>query len=249
MKDINSKLNALVGEIAMQEGGVATKDQINIFANLMKDLRAIGTPEAKSAASKINPSGTGISHPRAAFSSGAYKDLMGYYDGNNKKVSGIMDTVQHTIATNTGISAEYAKKLYELAAPEEKKKPPVTTPYTTGRGGGAVGYRGTIPRRARGGDVSAGRMYLVGEEGPELAYFGASGYIIPNNQINSPRFKVPNRGYSMSINNGAGNISNVTYQTTIELNGTNVTMDDAIRKFEAHIRKRESKVGGGKLIV
>jgi TP901 family phage tail tape measure protein len=250
MKEINSQLNALVGEIAMQEGGVATKDQINIFANLMKDLRAIGTPEAKSAASKINPSGTGITRPKAAFSSGAYKDLMGYYDGNNKKVSGIMDTVQNTIATNTGISAEYAKKLYELAAPEEKKKtPPVTTPYTTGRGGGAVGYRGTVPRRARGGDVSAGRMYLVGEEGPELAYFGASGYIIPNNQINSPRFKVPNRGYSMSINNGAGNISNVTYQTTIELNGTNVTMDDAIRKFEAHIRKRESKVGGGKLIV
>jgi TP901 family phage tail tape measure protein len=250
MKEINSQLNALVGEIAMQEGGVATKDQINIFANLMKDLRAIGTPEAKSAASKINPSGTGITSPKAAFSSGAYKDLMGYYDGNNEKVSGIMDTVQNTIAKNTGISAEYAKKLYELAAPEEKKKtPPVTTPYTTGRGGGVVGYRGTVPRRARGGDVSAGRMYLVGEEGPELAYFGASGYIISNNQINSPRFKVPNRGYSMSVNTGAGNISNVTYQTTIELNGTNVTMDDAIRKFEAHIRKRESKVGGGKLIV
>ena len=250
MKEINSQLNALVGEIAMQEGGVATKDQINIFANLMKDLRAIGTPEAKSAASKINPSGTGITSPKAAFSSGAYKDLMGYYNGNNEKVSGIMDTVQNTIAKNTGISAEYAKKLYELAAPEEKKKTkPVTTPHTTGRGGGVVGYRGTVPRRARGGDVSAGRMYLVGEEGPELAYFGASGYIIPNNQINSPRFKVPNRGYSMSVNNGAGNISNVTYQTTIELNGTNVTMDDAIRKFEAHIRKRESKVGGGKLIV
>ncbi len=39
----------------------------------------------------------------------------------------------------------------------------------------------TVGHRALGGPVAAGRMYLVGEEGPELARFGSSGMIYPNN--------------------------------------------------------------------
>ena len=37
--------------------------------------------------------------------------------------------------------------------------------------------------RQYGGGISAGRAYMVGEDGPELAVFGASGSVIPNNQL------------------------------------------------------------------
>lgn len=50
--------------------------------------------------------------------------------------------------------------------------------------GGAVK---AIGRRAHGGPVSAGQVYLVGEEGPELAMFGRSGNIVPNDQLSSGR--------------------------------------------------------------
>lgn len=39
--------------------------------------------------------------------------------------------------------------------------------------------------RARGGPVSPGKLYLVGERGPELATFGRSGRIIPNDKMGS----------------------------------------------------------------
>jgi hypothetical protein len=37
-----------------------------------------------------------------------------------------------------------------------------------------------IPHRAAGGPVDAGQVALVGERGPELVRFGASGYVTPN---------------------------------------------------------------------
>lgn len=43
---------------------------------------------------------------------------------------------------------------------------------------------GPIPKAA-GGSVEAGQLYLVGEEGPELAVFGQSGSIIPAGQTKS----------------------------------------------------------------
>lgn len=45
--------------------------------------------------------------------------------------------------------------------------------------------------RAAGGDVVAGRTYLVGEQGPELLTMGASGHVTPNSAL----------GKSVSINN------------------------------------------------
>lgn len=37
--------------------------------------------------------------------------------------------------------------------------------------------------RKKGGSVQAGRSYLVGEEGPEIATFGANGFITPNDRF------------------------------------------------------------------
>lgn len=55
---------------------------------------------------------------------------------------------------------------------------------SVGSGGGALGnlFGGA---RASGGPVSAGKAYLVGENGPEIFAPGASGAIIPNHAIGS----------------------------------------------------------------
>jgi len=67
------------------------------------------------------------------------------------------------------------------------------TPFSAatplGAGGGMIGKFGTlgpnygIPQRAKGGPVSAGRTYMVGERGPELFVPGASGSIVPNDKM------------------------------------------------------------------
>ena len=43
--------------------------------------------------------------------------------------------------------------------------------------------RGSIPKRAMGGPVSAGRPYMVGERGPELIIPGSSGHVVSNNKL------------------------------------------------------------------
>ena len=58
-----------------------------------------------------------------------------------------------------------------------------------GAGGGKVGKFGTlgpnygIPQRAKGGPVSSGQTYMVGERGPELFVPGRSGSIVPNDKL------------------------------------------------------------------
>jgi hypothetical protein len=55
---------------------------------------------------------------------------------------------------------------------------PITEPKISG---------GTGKRRQRGGSVSAGEAYLVGERGPEMFVPGTSGNIIPNDQLRGAR--------------------------------------------------------------
>lgn len=43
----------------------------------------------------------------------------------------------------------------------------------------------TPSARAKGGPVEAGKAYIVGEEGPELAIFGSSGTVVPNDRLGS----------------------------------------------------------------
>ena len=58
-----------------------------------------------------------------------------------------------------------------------------------GGGGGGAGLFGSLfgglfgGARANGGPFESGKAYLVGERGPELAMFGNSGTIIPNNRL------------------------------------------------------------------
>jgi tape measure domain-containing protein len=67
------------------------------------------------------------------------------------------------------------------------------TPFSAatplGAGGGMVGKFGTlgpnfgIPQRAKGGPVSSGQAYMVGERGPELFVPGRSGTIVANDKM------------------------------------------------------------------
>jgi tape measure domain-containing protein len=67
------------------------------------------------------------------------------------------------------------------------------TPFSAatplGAGGGMVGKFGTlgpnfgIPQRAKGGPVSSGQTYMVGERGPELFVPGRSGTIVANDKM------------------------------------------------------------------
>jgi len=54
------------------------------------------------------------------------------------------------------------------------------------QGLGAVSVGGkNVGRRAMGGSVTAGRSYLVGENGPEILTMGSNGYVTPNSALGS----------------------------------------------------------------
>lgn len=85
---------------------------------------------------------------------------------------------------------------------------PLAGLFGTAPGSGAGGIGGLIgslfsPGRASGGPVQAGRVYPVGENGPELAVFGQNGHVIPNAALSG---------------RGSGGTS-ITNQQTFQFNG------------------------------
>jgi hypothetical protein len=60
---------------------------------------------------------------------------------------------------------------------------------------------GSIPGLAKGGPVSAGRLYLVGENGPELFTSSRSGYIVPNHKVSGlvGKQSAPDSGGTMEV--------------------------------------------------
>lgn len=86
---------------------------------------------------------------------------------------------------------------------------------TSAVGSGIVGFiKGLF--RAEGGPVNAGKPYIVGERGPELFVPGASGNVVPNNQL------------------GAGGGQQVVYQTII-INATDAESFRALLKREGNL--------------
>ena len=74
-----------------------------------------------------------------------------------------------------------------------------------GFGGGFLG--GLFGKKERGGPVSAGGAYLVGERGPEILQMGSrGGSVIPNSQMG-----------------GGGVVNNVT--VNVDASGTSVSSD------------------------
>jgi TP901 family phage tail tape measure protein len=107
-------------------------------------------------------------------------------------------------------------------------------------------------RRAMGGYITRAvsgitgmtpsQPYLVGERGPELFVPSSGGQIIPNN-ILGPSYNIA-RGSSNSVQGEMnGSSSNVVYNIDIDLNGTNVTADDIMRKFKSELALIGAKEG------
>lgn len=107
---------------------------------------------------------------------------------------------------------------------------------------GVAGVLGQLgPPRARGGDVHAGGMNLVGERGPELVRWGASGTVIPaakTKQImaGGTSLNGGTRGYG-----GGGSVTNVWNIT--ETTSARATANEVVR-----ILNRETRMGRNPLV-
>jgi hypothetical protein len=102
---------------------------------------------------------------------------------------------------------------------------------------------GYIKRAVSGiSGMTSSQPYLVGERGPELFVPSSGGQIIPNNLI-GPRYDVASSPVS-SVNGAANNsYNNNVYNIDIDLNGTNVTADDIMRKFKSELALIGAKEG------
>ena len=102
---------------------------------------------------------------------------------------------------------------------------------------------GYITRAANGiTGMTGSQPYLVGERGPELFVPSSGGQIIPNNLM-GPKYDIPssaNYGASGSI---SSSYNNNVYNIDIALNGTGITIDDAIKGMKAEMALISAKEG------
>jgi TP901 family phage tail tape measure protein len=107
--------------------------------------------------------------------------------------------------------------------------------------------RSRAVKRAGGGRFVPGQTYTVNDGmKTEGIRFDMPGTVYPN--INTaPRYNIPTSGIN-GMRGGANNASssNCVYNINIELNGTNVTADDVMRKFEQKMQLVGAKEGRNK---
>jgi hypothetical protein len=104
------------------------------------------------------------------------------------------------------------------------------------------GDRTLVRQKATGGSVIGSTPYLVGERGPELFVPSAGGQIIPNN-IMGAKYNIPNGSISGVSSTSNASSNNIVYNIDIDLNGTNVTADDIMRKFKSELALIGAKEG------
>ena len=115
-----------------------------------------------------------------------------------------------------------------------------------GFGGAAAdaGKPSALEARARGGPVSAGKTYLVGEKGPELFRAPASGEIVPNDKLRS--LSSPDR-IAQATGSGGPSQRSVTYSPTFQISGVTDPHEVARiaeRKFTEMVRRGEYEQHG-----
>jgi TP901 family phage tail tape measure protein len=102
---------------------------------------------------------------------------------------------------------------------------------------------GYITRAVNGvSGMTSSQPYLVGERGPELFVPSSGGQIIPNNILGA-KYNIPGNTISGIKNGGNSSHSNNVYNIDIDLNGTNVTADDIMRKFKSELALINAKEG------
>jgi hypothetical protein len=92
--------------------------------------------------------------------------------------------------------------------------------------------------RASGGPVSAGKTYLVGEQGPELVTMGSSGYVTPNHALGGG-----GGGVSIVVNNNAGPDTRANAVATTDATG-NTQIMVMVEKIEGMMGRRIGQGGG-----
>ena len=113
----------------------------------------------------------------------------------NALISGAQGWEKSLQQIASGVLLDIANQLIRIFVIEQAINAIKTflTPFSAatplGAGGGQVGKFGTlgpnfgIPQRAKGGPVSSGQTYMVGERGPELFVPGRSGTIVANDKM------------------------------------------------------------------
>jgi hypothetical protein len=99
-------------------------------------------------------------------------------------------------------------------------------------------------RRAVNGvsGMTGSQPYLVGERGPELFVPSSGGQIIPNNILGAS-YNIPSSTINGIGGTSGGSSSNIVYNIDIDLNGTNVTADDIMRRFKSELALINAKEG------
>jgi hypothetical protein len=102
---------------------------------------------------------------------------------------------------------------------------------------------GYIRRAASGvSGMTTSQPYLVGERGPELFVPSSGGQIIPNNILGAS-YNIPKNPVN-SVGKGANNsFNNNVYNIDIDLNGTNVTVNDIMRELDSRMSLIGAKEG------
>jgi len=103
---------------------------------------------------------------------------------------------------------------------------------------------GGYVRRAASGvsGMTGSQPYLVGERGPELFVPSSGGQIIPNNILGAS-YNIPSGRIGNISGMGSSSSSNIVYNIDIDLNGTNVTADDIMRRFKSELALINAKEG------
>ena len=145
---------------------------------------------------------------------------------------------------------ELAIRSQELQAGEQFNTGGIT--YNVKTGFDSKWHNPRAVRRAMGGYITRAvsgitgmtpsQPYLVGERGPELFVPSSGGQIIPNS-ILGPSYNIAS-GSSNSVPGGvSSSYNNNVYNIDIELNGTNVTVDDIMKQFKSELALIGAKEG------
>jgi len=109
--------------------------------------------------------------------------------------------------------------------------------------GGQSGHNVPVGMRAAGGPVEANNTYIVGERGPELVTFGASGYVTPTEML-KPATLGAGGGFSGGVGAGGGGVVNVI----LNIEGSLVHQNDLFDGLQAGALQFENRNSYGGLV-
>ena len=196
-QELDGVIASTIGMLrAERDAGNITQDQFRLLATEIR-----GVP---------NKAVTAVSAPGlSAVYTGSvnYRAIMNDIDGDNVS----------TPYQAPGLSGIYTSSVNYRAIMNDLDGRTVTTYFKN------VG--GPIPK-AGGGSVEAGQMYLVGEEGPELAVFSGPGSIIPA----GPTSRMLNDGGGSSVSAAGASIVVNVHGSATQADGQAVV--DALRRWQ-----------------